>query len=266
MSDVGGTAADPRLEHMMRGTLLTWWAEQFPDRLAVAGDHGERTFAQLDARANQLVRALRRRGAEPGSSLALMLHNCAEWAEVWAACCSRRLPPHADQLAPHRRRGRLHRRRLRCNHVRRRRASRRRGCGGGRGSTGRHRPPRGRRPDRRLRRLRGRRERGGRRRARRRRAGRPDAVHVGHHRSTERRDARRAAARRSRWCSRGGRRTHAASSTTDPARTSTCAAGRCTTRRRWRSHCPCRSRVVWVSCSWTTGTRRRRSGSSRSTT
>jgi long-chain acyl-CoA synthetase len=77
---------DPRLEHLLRGTLLSWWAEQQPDALAVAGEHGQRTFAELDRRANQLVRALRRRGAEPGSAVALMLRNRAEWVEVWAAC------------------------------------------------------------------------------------------------------------------------------------------------------------------------------------
>ena len=57
---------DGLLDHLLRGTLLTWWAEQQPDRLAIVSDHGDRTFAELDRRANQLVRALRARGAEPG--------------------------------------------------------------------------------------------------------------------------------------------------------------------------------------------------------
>ena len=86
MTDETNAPLDPRLEHLMRGTLVTWWAEQQPDRLAVAGEYGERTFAELDGRANRVVRALRRRGAGPGSAVALMLRNCAEWVEVWAAC------------------------------------------------------------------------------------------------------------------------------------------------------------------------------------
>jgi long-chain acyl-CoA synthetase len=86
MTEDGATATDPRIEHALRGTLLTWWAEQQPDRLAVAGALGERTFEQLDARANQLVRALRRRGAGAGTAVALMMRNRAEWVEVWAAC------------------------------------------------------------------------------------------------------------------------------------------------------------------------------------
>ncbi len=57
---------DGLLDHLLRGTLLTWWAEQQPDRLAIVSEHGDRTFAELDRRANQLVRALRRRGRGAG--------------------------------------------------------------------------------------------------------------------------------------------------------------------------------------------------------
>ena len=63
------------LDHLLRGTLLTWWAQQQPDRLAIVSEL-----------ANQLVRALRRRGAEPGASVAILCRNRPEWAEVWAAC------------------------------------------------------------------------------------------------------------------------------------------------------------------------------------
>ncbi len=86
MTEATDAALDPRIEHVLKGTLLTWWAEQQPDVPAVAGAYGERTYAELDRRANQVVRALRRRGAEPGSAVALMLRNRAEWVEVWAAC------------------------------------------------------------------------------------------------------------------------------------------------------------------------------------
>ena len=86
MTDGTTTTPDGLLEHLLRGTLLTWWAEQQPDRLAIVSEHGDRTFAELDARANQLVRALRRRGAEPGTAVAILSRNRPEWPEVWAAC------------------------------------------------------------------------------------------------------------------------------------------------------------------------------------
>ena len=43
------------------GTLWSFWAEQFPDRVAIYSEYGNRTFAEVDANANQLVRALRAR-------------------------------------------------------------------------------------------------------------------------------------------------------------------------------------------------------------
>ena len=183
---------DGLLDHLLRGTLLTWWAEQQPDRLAIVSDHGDRTFAELDARANQLVprAAAARRGA--GRVGRAPVPQPAGVGRGVGRVHARRLPPHADQLAPHRRGSRLHRRRLRSAGARRRRARRR---------------------DRRR----------GRRRARRgatvrlavggeiegfddydaavaaeddARARRPvvrlaDALHVGHHRSAEGRDPRR---------------------------------------------------------------------------
>ena len=54
---------------------MTFWAEQAPDRPAVVSPHGDRTFAELDAHANQLVRALRRRGLGAGDAVALL---CAQ--------------------------------------------------------------------------------------------------------------------------------------------------------------------------------------------
>ena len=249
---------DPRLEHMLRGTLLSWWAEQQPDRLAVAGAHGQRTFAELDRRANQLVRAAppRRRAGLGGRAHAAqsrgvgrgvggvrggyrltpinwhltgpeagyIVDDCGATTFVAGAATPvpRRTPP-----APH----------------------------PGRGAAG------GRRRHRGLRTLRGRRHRRGRRPARRCHSGRPDALHVGHHRPPQGRGAP-GAARHSR--SRTRRPSPSPrSSATSPA-TYTCAAGRCT-RRRSPSRSHCRSCTAWGSCSWTRGTRRTRCGSCRST-
>jgi long-chain acyl-CoA synthetase len=77
---------DPRLVHLARGTMLTYWGSEQPDRIAVVSDHGTRTFGELNARANQWVRALRRPGVEPGAGVTLMCRNRPEFAEVWGAC------------------------------------------------------------------------------------------------------------------------------------------------------------------------------------
>jgi long-chain acyl-CoA synthetase len=67
------------------GTAVALWAELLPDVTAIHSARGELTFAQLNARVNQLVRALRARGLEAGDSVALMCSNRAEFAEVfWA--------------------------------------------------------------------------------------------------------------------------------------------------------------------------------------
>src|SRR5258705_9175795 len=68
------------------GQAVSWWAERQPDRLAVVSAQGQCTFAALDARANQLARALRGRGLTAGDAVALMCTNRIEFCEVWAAC------------------------------------------------------------------------------------------------------------------------------------------------------------------------------------
>src|SRR5262245_29593433 len=65
--------------------MLTYWAGEQPERVAVISEHGDRTFAELNARANQLVRALRRRGVEAGAAITLMCRNRPEFVEVWGA-------------------------------------------------------------------------------------------------------------------------------------------------------------------------------------
>jgi long-chain acyl-CoA synthetase len=65
---------------------VAWWAARAPDRPAVVAPSGGRTFAELNAHGNQLVRALRRRGLHEGDAVALLCANRAEFAETWAAC------------------------------------------------------------------------------------------------------------------------------------------------------------------------------------
>jgi long-chain acyl-CoA synthetase len=67
------------------GTTLAHWAARRPDEPAIVSPHGDRTFAELDANANRLARALRGRGLRAGDGVALMVSNRPEFAEVVAA-------------------------------------------------------------------------------------------------------------------------------------------------------------------------------------
>ena len=117
--DALGEAAD-------RGLLAAFWADRKPDRVAVRSESGNRTFAEINANANRLVRALRARGVRAGDGVALMCSNRPEFVETVVAARSAGPAPDDDQLAPHCRRGGVHRRRLRGDRVRRRRPFRRR--------------------------------------------------------------------------------------------------------------------------------------------
>ena len=68
-----------------RGMVTAVYAAEVPDRLAVISEAGNRTFAELNARANQLLRALRRRGVEAGSTVVLVCSNRPEFVEVYEA-------------------------------------------------------------------------------------------------------------------------------------------------------------------------------------
>jgi long-chain acyl-CoA synthetase len=64
---------------------VAYHAAADPDRVALESPSGSRTYGQLDARANQLVRTLRRRGVRAGAGVALICANRPEFAEVLAA-------------------------------------------------------------------------------------------------------------------------------------------------------------------------------------
>ncbi len=67
------------------GMLIAFTAAKVPDRPAILSERGSRTFAELNARANRLARALRERGLGEGDAIALVCSNRPEFAEVWAA-------------------------------------------------------------------------------------------------------------------------------------------------------------------------------------
>jgi len=67
------------------GLAIARWADSKPDRPAISSAHGDRTYAELDANANRLARALRRRGVVVGDQIALVCSNRPEFAEVLQA-------------------------------------------------------------------------------------------------------------------------------------------------------------------------------------
>ncbi|MCG8589239.1 MAG: AMP-binding protein [Proteobacteria bacterium] len=67
------------------GMGLAVHARGAPDRMAIDAPAGARTFGALNARANQLVRALRERGLKAGDGVALVCSNRAEYVEAWTA-------------------------------------------------------------------------------------------------------------------------------------------------------------------------------------
>ena len=81
------TGLAPHHEAAVRiGMAVNHFAAQKPDAPAIVCPSGDRTWGELEAHANQLVRALRRAGLQAGDPVALLCTNRAEYAEVWAAC------------------------------------------------------------------------------------------------------------------------------------------------------------------------------------
>jgi long-chain acyl-CoA synthetase len=68
-----------------RGMVTAVYAAEAPDRLAVISEMGNRTYAELNARANQVLKALRSRGVEAQSTIALVCSNRPEFVEVYEA-------------------------------------------------------------------------------------------------------------------------------------------------------------------------------------
>jgi long-chain acyl-CoA synthetase len=80
-----GAGTDPRLDALRQGMAGAYWARAKPDEAAIVSARGRRTFSELNARANQLARALRHGGLEPGDGVALLCSNRPEFAEALTA-------------------------------------------------------------------------------------------------------------------------------------------------------------------------------------
>ena len=76
---------EARIAAARTGMTLAHWAARQPDRPAFVSPHGDRTFAELNAEANRLARAVRRRGLGPGDAVAAMIPNRVEFATVLMA-------------------------------------------------------------------------------------------------------------------------------------------------------------------------------------
>ncbi len=73
-------------ELVARGMQVAVHARKRPSNPAVLSQSGNRTWAELNANINRLVRALRRAGLTSGDAVALLAHNSPEFVETWAAC------------------------------------------------------------------------------------------------------------------------------------------------------------------------------------
>jgi long-chain acyl-CoA synthetase len=84
------------------GMGLALAAREHPERLAIVSRYRDRTFGELNARANQLARALRRRGLGAGDSVALICANRPEFAVAAYAALrtGMRLTPISCHLTP----------------------------------------------------------------------------------------------------------------------------------------------------------------------
>ena len=72
-------------EALASGMGIAVTARESPDRPAIVSDSGTRSFDELNARANQLARALRARGLEAGDAVGLVCSNRSEFAECYCA-------------------------------------------------------------------------------------------------------------------------------------------------------------------------------------
>jgi long-chain acyl-CoA synthetase len=85
MSEQSETSSLSREEARACGMLVAVTAAEAPERMAIIGEQGDRTFAELNASANRVVRTLRARGLSAGDAVSLICSNRAEFAEVQQA-------------------------------------------------------------------------------------------------------------------------------------------------------------------------------------
>ena len=87
MSDQTSTTTEIEAldQALVSGMALAHHAANQGDRLALATPFGDRSFTELNARTNQLVRFLRGRGIGDGDAIAVVSRNRPEFVEALAA-------------------------------------------------------------------------------------------------------------------------------------------------------------------------------------
>ena len=85
MNASAGPANYTAEEAAANGMVIALHAQAAPNRPAILSPNGDRTYAELNAKANQLVRALRRAGLKEGDAVALLCANRPEFVEVCVA-------------------------------------------------------------------------------------------------------------------------------------------------------------------------------------
>ncbi|HEY5106008.1 MAG TPA: AMP-binding protein [Caulobacteraceae bacterium] len=73
------------IEAATKGMTASVWASHKPDAVAIYDPIGARTFFEVNANANRVVRLLRANGVRQGDAVALMCSNRAEFVEVLSA-------------------------------------------------------------------------------------------------------------------------------------------------------------------------------------
>lgn len=68
-----------------KGMTASLWAREKPDAIAIHDPIGQRTFFEVNANANRIVRLLRAHGLKAGDAIALLCSNRAEFVEVLCA-------------------------------------------------------------------------------------------------------------------------------------------------------------------------------------
>jgi len=68
------------------GDILRVNAKKYPDKVAVKDERRSLTFKELNDRACRLANAMRTLGLRQGDRVAVLLYNCVEYVEIYAAC------------------------------------------------------------------------------------------------------------------------------------------------------------------------------------
>ena len=67
------------------GDWISKWARIQPDKIAVISDGDTYTYRQLDIRINKLSHFFLDKGIKKGDRVAVLLHNCKEYIEIFFA-------------------------------------------------------------------------------------------------------------------------------------------------------------------------------------